>query len=178
MDRRLVLALGSAGVLGLGALGYAGQSGRLDLFTPQLPADPDLPGIDGLGAAAVPGLSGAGFQQDACLLNVWASWCPECRSEHAVLMALSQRPGLRLFGLAADDTAANVAAYLARAGNPFSRLSLDLDRRYQRALKHRGIPQTYVFAANGTMVERITGVITAEGVENRLLPALERARRA
>lgn len=90
-------------------------------------------------------------------------------------MALSKRPGIRLFGLAADDTEANAGAYLREHGNPYHRLSLDQGRIYQRALKHRGIPQTYVFRADGRFVDKITGELTAENMASRLEPALARA---
>jgi hypothetical protein len=93
-------------------------------------------------------------------------------------MALSKRADIRLFGLAADDTASNAARYLRDAGNPYSRLSLDSERTYQRALKHRGVPQTYVFNTQGQLVERISGAMTTHTVESVLLPAMEKARRA
>lgn len=181
LDRRAVL-LGVAGLgaVGTGAVVYAGQTGRLDLFTPHLPEDADLPAIPGVmqGNAPVLGLTRSAFFDGVSLLNVWASWCPDCRSEHGVLMALSRRDGIRLFGLAADDTAANAARYLREAGNPYSRLSLDAERTYQRALKHRGVPQTYVFNTQGQLVERISGAMTTPVVESRLIPAIARARMA
>lgn len=181
LDRRAVLlGLATTGAIGAGAVVYAGQTGRLDLFMPQLPEDADLPAIPGvmLGGAPVHGLTRSAFFNGVSLLNVWASWCPDCRSEHGVLMALSKRAGIRLFGLAADDTASNAARYLRDAGNPYSRLSLDSERTYQRALKHRGVPQTYVFNTQGQLVERISGAMTTRTVESVLLPAMEKARRA
>lgn len=90
-------------------------------------------------------------------------------------MRLAERPGIRLFGIAADDTEANAARYLAEHGNPFSRLSLDADRVYQRALKHRGIPQTYVFRRDGMFIDKITGELTPELVAGRLQAAIARA---
>ena len=178
MHRRAVLGLAGIGLLSAGAVVYAGQTGRLDLFTPQLPDDADLGPIAGVSHAGVPvrGLTRSAFFNGVSLLNVWASWCPDCRSEHGVLMALAERPGIQLYGLAADDTVQNAARYLNGAGNPYSRLSLDGDRRYQRALKHRGIPQTYVFSPGGNVVERISGAMTPAIVETRLLPAMDKAR--
>lgn len=180
LDRRAVLGLAGLAVLGAGAVVYAGQTGRLDLFSPRLPDEADLPGLTGVshGGSPVRGLTRSAFFNGVSLLNVWASWCPDCRSEHAVLMSLAERPGIQLFGLVADDGAPNVATYLKQAGNPYSRLALDSDRTYQRALKHRGIPQTYVFSTTGDVVDRITGAMTQETVARRLLPAMERAARA
>ncbi len=161
----------------LGAFGYAAQTGRIDLLTPVLPENGDLPAVPGVlnGDRPVPGLTRAAFFDGVSLLNIWASWCPNCRMEHDELMALAKRPGIRLFGLAADDTEANASAYLRAHGNPYSRLSLDHGRVYQRALKHRGIPQTYVFRADGVYADRITGELTPDIVATRLLSMIARA---
>lgn len=175
--RRTVLGSAALCVPLAGGFLFAAATGRIDVLTPALPDAGDLPPIPGVqfGGAPVDGLARAAFRKGVSLLNVWASWCPNCRMEHGELMRLSARPGIRLFGLLADDTEANAAHYLAEAGNPFSRLSLDRDRRYQRALKHRGIPQTYIFRSDGTFVDKITGELTPDLVANRLDPAIARA---
>lgn len=174
VDRRVLLGFAGLGLPAFGVLGYAAQTGRIDLLTPVLPENGDLPAIPGVtfDGKPVPGLARAAFFEGVSLLNVWASWCPSCRIEHPELMALSKRPGIRLFGLAADDTEANAAHYLNEHGNPYHRLSLDHGRVYQRAMKHRGIPQTYLFRRDGSFADRITGELTAELVEKRLLPAI------
>ena len=33
------------------------------------------------------------------IINIWASWCMPCRSEHPILMDLSKNPNLNLVGL-------------------------------------------------------------------------------
>lgn len=177
LDRRIFLGLAGLGIPALGAFGYAGHTGRLDLFTPALPEEADvspLPGVS-FDGHPVKGLTRSAFFNGVSLLNVWASWCPNCRSEHAMLMTLSRRPGIRLYGLAADDTEANAAAYLKEAGNPYSRVGVEKNRIYQRALRHRGIPQTYVFNGRGEYVDRITGEMTAATIAARLEPAMKRA---
>lgn len=177
-DRRMLLGVAVLGVPALGALGYAGQTGRIDLFTPTLPEDGNLPPLPGVSFNGEParGLTRSAFFSGVSLLNVWASWCPDCRVEHPQLLALARQGGFNLYGLAADDTLANASAYLNEHGNPFSRVALDVDRRYQRALKHRGIPQTYVFDTHGRVSERITGSLTLSLVAERLMPAIEKAR--
>lgn len=175
--RRMMLGSVLLSVPLAGGVLYAGQSGRLDLFTPLLPEDGDLPPVPGVmwNGAPAPGLTRAAFGEGVSLLNIWASWCPACRIEHPELMRLSARPGIRLFGLAADDTEANAGQYLREHGNPYHRLSLDKGRLYQRALKHRGIPQTYVFRADGAYAGKISGELTAALVRDELDPMLARA---
>ncbi len=161
----------------LGAFGYAAQTGRIDILTPALPDDGTLPGIPGVLHAnqQVEGLSRAAFAGGVTLLNIWASWCPQCRIEHPELMRLAERPGIRLFGLAADDTEANAGGYLREHGNPFARVSVERGRIYQKALKHRGIPQTYVFRADGSFVDKVTGELTQQNIAARLEPAMAKA---
>ena len=180
LNRRMMTGLIALGVPALGAFAYAAQTGRIDLLTPVLPEDGTLPAIPGvnLDGKPVAGLDRAAFGGGVTLLNIWASWCPSCRLEHPELMSLAKKPGIRLFGLAADDTEANASAYLREHGNPYQRLSLDTGRIYQRALKHRGIPQTYVFRADGTYADRITGELTAANMASHLLPAIEKASRS
>lgn len=177
VDRRLLTGFALLGIPSFGLLGMAAQTGRIDLLTPTLPENGDLPALSGVtfNGTPVPGLTRAAFSGGVSLLNLWASWCPACRIEHPELMVLSKRPGIRLFGLAADDTEANAGAYLREHGNPYHRLSLDQGRIYQRALKHRGIPQTYVFRADGGFVDKITGELTPQLVEMRLMPAIAKA---
>ena len=165
------------GVPALGAFGYAAQTGRIDVLTPLLPENGDLPGIPGVlhEGKPVEGLSRSAFAGGVTLLNVWASWCPQCRIEHPELMKLAGRPGIRLYGLAADDTEANAGGYLREYGNPFSRVAVERGRIYQKALKHRGIPQTYVFRADGAFVDKVTGELTPQNVAARLEPALAKA---
>ncbi|KAF0231237.1 MAG: cytochrome c bioproteinis protein CcmG thioldisulfide interchange protein [Beijerinckiaceae bacterium] len=176
-NRRMVLASVVLGLPAFGAFGYAAQTGRINILTPVLPESGDLAPIRGvtLDGHPVPGLTRAAFDGGVTLLNVWASWCPDCRIEHPVLLELSKRTDIRLFGLAADDTEANASGFLREHGNPYRRLSLDTGRVYQSALRHRGIPQTYVFRASGEYVSQITGALTPELVAARLMPAIEKA---
>lgn len=177
LTRRLAIGSVLFGLPAAGIVGYAAQTGRIDILTPVLPENGDLPGIPGVAHAGRPveGLSRAAFSGGVTLLNIWASWCPQCRIEHPELMRLAERPGIRLFGLAADDTEANAGGYLREQGNPFARVAVERGRVYQKALKHRGIPQTYVFRADGSFVDKITGELTPQNIAARLEPAMAKA---
>ena len=179
-DRRLVIGLLGFGIPAGAAFGYAAQSGRIDVLTPVLPEKGNLPAVSGVMSHGLPtpGLQREAFLEGVTLLNVWASWCPNCRAEHDELMMLSTREEVRLFGLASDDRDDHVAAYLKEAGNPYQRLSVDHKRVYVRPLKHRGVPQTYVFNANGIFVQKISGELTKAIIAQQLMPAIERAYRA
>src|SRR4029079_15977412 len=59
----------------------------------------DLPPLSGLTTAAgsVGGLSGADFDGNITVVNVFASWCVPCRDEHPQLVALASDARIRLF---------------------------------------------------------------------------------
>lgn len=179
ISRRMLM--GSAGIAGLataGLFGYAALSGRLPILTPVLPDGVDLKPIEGVRFRGEPvaGVSSKGFAGQLVLINVWASWCPNCRAEHGELMQLSEVPGLRLTGIVSDDTAENVRTYLTSSGNPYAALALDEGRVFQRAFKQRGVPATLIFRPDGGFVHRILGEITPARRAAELMPALARAR--
>jgi DsbE subfamily thiol:disulfide oxidoreductase len=177
LDRRFVVGAAFLSVPTVGLLGFAAQTGRIDLITPALPDQGDLtpvPGVRFRGAEARP-IQRQAFFEGVTLVNFWASWCPYCRAEHGELMALAERRGIRLFGIVADDSEDKVAEYLKGHGNPFQRLSVDHQRLYIRAFKQRGVPATYVFRQDGLFQHKINGGLTADLVATRLLPAVEAA---
>ena len=41
----------------------------------------------------------AQFKGQLTLVSLWATWCPGCKQEHPILMALSRQPGLQMLGI-------------------------------------------------------------------------------
>lgn len=181
MSRRTLVGGGLVACVGggsIGVLGFAAETGRLPVLTPVLPEKTDLPPIEGVSFQGRPveGVSLRRTDANLIAMNMWASWCPNCRAEHEQLMQLSTVPGVTLFGLVSDDTAENVRAYLASAGNPYPYLSLDQNRVYQRAFRQRGVPATLLFRPDRTFVQRFMGEITPARLAAEVLPAIARAR--
>tara|TARA_R110002073_G_scaffold5409_1_gene33329 strand:- start:48154 stop:48666 length:513 start_codon:yes stop_codon:yes gene_type:complete len=110
------------------------------------------------------------------LLNVWGSWCPYCQIEHPVLMAL-QAEGIAIYGIAWRDTAPAVNASLDTHGDPYAGVMLDVDGLSAQALGVAGTPETLVIGADGQILVRWSGPITANVLRNRIYPALERGTR-
>ena len=52
------------------------------------------------------------------LVNVWGTWCVECRHEHGFLLELA-RAGMPIFGLNVRDDRLAAIEWLGRLGNPY-----------------------------------------------------------
>jgi cytochrome c biogenesis protein CcmG/thiol:disulfide interchange protein DsbE len=107
------------------------------------------------------------------LINVFASWCIPCMAESPQLMAL-KRQGAEIDAVAVRDTPQNIAAFLQRFGNPYTRIGDDRQSAFQLALGSSGVPETYVIDGKGRIVEQHIGDIRPEDVPD-LLAALNKA---
>jgi cytochrome c biogenesis protein CcmG/thiol:disulfide interchange protein DsbE len=134
-----------------------------------LPAFALQPAYDGL-----PGAAKADFSGRPKLLNIWASWCLPCIAEAPQLEAL-QAQGVEIIGIAIRDRPADVANFLARHGNPYSRIGSDPISEVQLAIGSSGVPETFVIDAAGTIRYQHIGDIRESDVPV-LLAELEKAR--
>ena len=121
-----------------------------------------------------PGLSNKDFATGKPrLLNIFASWCLPCAAEAPHLAELAAR-GVDITGVAIRDRPEDVAAFLARHGNPFSAIGKDDLSEIQLALGSSGVPETFVIDGKGRITYQHIGDIRAENVAT-LLKKLEEA---
>ena len=111
-----------------------------------------------------PGLANADFQGGhPRLLNIFASWCIPCRVEAPVLGEL-QRQGVEIDGIAIRDHQADLAAFLAQGGNPYTRLGADDVSAVQLAIGSSGVPESFVIDAHGVIRYQHIGDIRPEQI--------------
>ena len=55
-------------------------------------------------------------KNDYTLINFWASWCAPCRTEHPILMKLSQEKNLKIFGVNFKDKKIHADQFLKELG--------------------------------------------------------------
>jgi cytochrome c biogenesis protein CcmG/thiol:disulfide interchange protein DsbE len=108
------------------------------------------------------------------LVNIFASWCVPCIAEAPLLMAL-HKDGARIDGIAIRDRPEDIAAFLARNGDPFARLGADRDSRVQMAFGSSGVPESFVVDGRGVIRLHHYGPLTAADV-SAIRKALEDAR--
>lgn len=112
----------------------------------------------------VPGLSLANLKDGKPkLLNIWASWCVPCAAEAPHLAEL-ERQGAPIVAVAIRDRPEDVAAFLARYGNPFQRIGADDLSELQLAIGSSGVPETFVIDGEGVIRYQHIGDVRAEHV--------------
>ncbi len=132
-----------------------------------------LPPIEGMEPGS-DGLSNADLTDGKpTVLNVWASWCVPCHTEHPLLMKLAKEPGIRIFGINYKDDAAAARRFLGRYGNPFARVGADRSGRTAIDLGVYGVPETYVISGDGKIAFRQAGPLTEAIIKEKLLPLLQ-----
>lgn len=111
-----------------------------------------------------PGIASAAFSDGKPrLLNIWASWCVPCVAEAPQLRRL-QAQGAEIVGIAIRDRPEDVAAFLARHGNPYTRIGRDDLSEVQLGIGSSGVPETFVIDGRGIITYQHIGDIRERDV--------------
>lgn len=133
----------------------------------------------------------AQFKGQLTLVSLWATWCPGCKQEHPILMALSRQPGLQMLGInykelqaselsgqdpkspeAVQKATARNQAWLKKNGQAFGVNVLDMDGRVGMDFGVYGLPETYLVDRAGVVRFKHAGALTPDVVQQTLLPLL------
>ena len=104
------------------------------------------------------------------LLNVWGSWCVNCRDEHPQLLALRESGRIRIVGYNYKDPAEDAQRWLDTFGNPYQLVLADEDGRVALDFGIYGAPETFLVDARGTIRWKHVGPITDEVLQRELEP--------
>lgn len=142
----------------------------------QIP-DFSLPPLDELlqDGVQVPALSASSLKGRVSIVNVWASWCGPCREEHPFLVTLSKNTQINLVGINYKDDPENARRFLGTFGNPFSAVGRDSTGRTAIDWGVYGVPETFIVAADGTILYRHVGPLTADAIAGPIQNAIEKA---
>lgn len=110
------------------------------------------------------------------LLNVWGSWCPECRTEHPVISALIASGKLRVVGFNYKDDRADALRWLGQFGDPYPVIVADVDGRSAIEWGIYGAPESFLVDGNGIVLYKRIGALTQDVVDHEILPRLDAAK--
>ena len=122
------------------------------------------------------GLTTAELKGQVSLVNVFASWCVECRAEHPLLMRLARERTVPLYGLNYKDKPVDAATWLDTMGDPYARTGADFDGRVAIEFGVYGVPETFVIDREGRIAFKQIGPITPKVLHETILPLVERLR--
>ena len=109
------------------------------------------------------------------VMNVWGSWCPECRVEHPVIARFAYTKRVRFVGYNLKDEREDAIRWLEQYDNPYSDVIADIDGRTAIDWGIYGAPETFLVDGQGIVRWKHVGAITDEIIANELVPALEKA---
>jgi len=118
-------------------------------------------------------LSPADLRGKVWLFNVWASWCASCREEHELMLELSKQGVVPIYAMDYKDQPGDAQAVLNRYGNPYVETVVDLDGRVGINYGVYGVPETYLIDRNGIIRFKLTGPLTPENLDKKILPLVK-----
>ncbi len=106
------------------------------------------------------------------VINFWATWCQPCIVEHPILQDAARRYAGRVdfFGVVYQDEPDLIRRFVAQRG-AWGPSLLDPESKVAIAYGVYGAPETFFLDGDGTVVERVAGLITPQ-VLDRVLRGL------
>ena len=106
------------------------------------------------------------------LLNVWGTWCQECRAEHETLLQIKHQGKVPIFGIDWKDDDTQARAWLSELGNPYERVGADREGRVAIDWGVYGAPESFLINPAGTVVYKHVGAMTPQIWEQEFLSRL------
>jgi len=100
------------------------------------------------------------------LINFWASWCAPCKIEHPILMKLSQKKNLMLFGINFKDKDPKAETFLSELGNPYDLLAKDENGKQSVKFGIYGIPESILINKELMIIQKFVGPLSIDDYNN------------
>ena len=118
------------------------------------------------------------FKGIPIVLNFWASWCAECRTEAGILETFFQKYGVKnkqlvMIGIAIQDSPKKAKAFARHFGKTYL-LGLD-DDAGNIALDYGiyGVPETFFIDPEGNIFHKTIGMVTKQLLEQKFKSFLQ-----
>lgn len=106
------------------------------------------------------------------ILNVWASWCVACRSEHPLFVAFARQNPVTLVGLNYKDERTDALRWLQTFGDPYTYTAVDHEGRAGLDWGVYGVPETFVIDKQGVIRYKQIGAVTQDVMDKTIVPLL------
>jgi cytochrome c biogenesis protein CcmG/thiol:disulfide interchange protein DsbE len=128
-------------------------------------------------------VSNAPLKGQVYVLNVWGTWCVECRVEHPALLAIAKQHVVPIIGVdwSIDhgvDERNKAGRWLAQLGNPYNAVAFDKDGRTVIDWGVTAAPETFLVDGDGKVLYKFVSPLTDEVWQREFLPRIAAARRA
>ena len=120
-------------------------------------------------------LSLADLHGSVVVVNFWASWCPPCRDEAPVLEKIWREykdQGVVFVGVSFRDVPAKAMAFIEEFDITYPN-GLDPYNRVSKAYGITGVPETFLIARDGQVVEHYIGPVSEAGLRAALKEVLQ-----
>ena len=118
-------------------------------------------------------VSAASLRGHWSLVNVWGTWCPECRAEHDALLQIKREGQVPIIGIDWKDTDDEAQAWLSQLGNPYDTVGTDHDGRVAIDWGVYAAPESFLINPDGVVVYKVIGAMTAEIWHQKCLPLIQ-----
>ena len=122
-------------------------------------------------------VSNTALKGQVYVLNVWGTWCGECRIEHPQLLAIAQTHVVPIIGLVYLDQRDKAAQWLEELGNPYQAVAFDSDGRTAINWGVYGAPETFLVDGKGRIIYKFISPMTQDVWDREFLPRIAAARR-
>jgi cytochrome c biogenesis protein CcmG/thiol:disulfide interchange protein DsbE len=115
----------------------------------------------------------ADFKGRWVLVNMWATWCPPCYTEHPVLVDIARTGKVTLLGVNYKDDDEKARQWLAELSNPYAAVAVD---KLASAAIDYGVykaPESFLVNPDGVIVYKVVGAITPDIWRDELLSRIE-----
>jgi cytochrome c biogenesis protein CcmG/thiol:disulfide interchange protein DsbE len=106
------------------------------------------------------------------LVNVWGTWCGECRAEHEALLQIKRDGQVPIIGIDWKDQDEDAQSWLEQLGNPYETVGTDHDGRVAIDWGVYAAPESFLISPTGTVVYKQIGAITPQIWREQILPRM------
>jgi len=109
------------------------------------------------------------LQGQPAVVNFWATWCQPCAAENPIFSAVARRYAgrARFVSVIYQDSPEAIRAYEQQRGRWGSTL---VDPESRTAIRYGvyGVPETFLIDARGLVREKVTGMVSFDGLSRSL----------